>query len=289
MMKRVLFILIFCITSSVLFSQASDIKNPYRNSREEYLKAGREMLEEFDNRLCDNAIAIKWIEEYYDTYDYKYKKDLLYMLGRINCDTVTTFLVQLLLTDSCEETRCDAILLLGWRRPYELIPFFEKYATKDISCEEKIAVASLFAVMEDFQRTLLVLNRCCIKGKDMYEKCAILYFKTGNNSSSIDYFTSYLNYSYYKLSAASYLAKLGEYSEALPVFVETVTVHHSQSNDRFGNDNTSRMYVALMGLAMIGTNEAINIIESQCQHEEKDIAKCASSILQNLKKIGGEK
>jgi tetratricopeptide (TPR) repeat protein len=263
--------------------------NPYQHQHEEYLQTGREMYQDLMNSPCGDPIHMNnLLEEYNKNKNDRYGKDVLYDIGRMNCDTVVPFLHHLLLTGSTEEVRCDALLLLGWHRPQELVPFFLEYVKRDISPKEKIAVASVLCVMEYFDKALSVLDEYCLKMEEMNQECIWSYYMTGNNLSSINYFVHYLNDEYYKLSAAVMLSRLGSYEQSFPIFRETIEKYAKNEpfKDYCGNDYESRITGTLLGLARVGTEEAISLIEIQCKNKNSNISKCALGIINNLKEKG---
>jgi tetratricopeptide (TPR) repeat protein len=292
--KKLIVLLWLALWGGCLCAQEISDYNPYRQQqkeREEYLQTGREMYQDLMSRSCDQVFMNNLLEEYSKNKNNPYGKDLFYDIGRMNCDTVVPFLHHLLLTDANEEVRCDALLLLGWHRPQELVPFFLEYVKRDISPKEKIAVASVLCVMEHFDKALPVLDENCMKMEEMHQNCITSYYKIGNNESARKFFSKFLDNEFYKLSVAYYLAETGIYDQSLPIFRETIEKYEKNEpfKDYFGNDSVSRICVALKGLAMVGTKEAISLIGSQCQNTNSNIAKYATGILNNLKKGGSEK
>jgi len=70
------------------------------------------------------------------------------------------------------------------------------------------------------------------------------------------------------------LVGLGMYEKALPIFVECI--HHCES--------AYEIYIAMRGLAIIGTEEAIRLIEEQTYSKNEMVVEYAREVLKYLDK-----
>ena len=103
--------------------------------------------------------------------------------------------------------------------------------------------------------------------------CEECYFKLGGKAA-INYFTSRFEQKegFRKLAVAAYsLAPLGEYETVFPIFVEAI--ESGTIND---------IFVAIDGLKVIGSDEALRLIEKQTQNRNAKIAKKAQEIINKL-------
>ena len=68
-------------------------------------------------------------------------------------------------------------------------------------------------------------------------------------TSAINFFNAQLKQEEHKLYAALFLAQLGEYKQTFPIFVAALS-----------SDDEYEVHTAIMGLATIGTEEALELI-----------------------------
>jgi len=83
---------------------------------------------------------------------------------------------------------------------------------------------------------------------DVLENCIISYFLESGKSAE-NFFISQLHNEEYKLYAALFLAQLGEHKQTFPIFAAAL-----ERYDEY------EIHIAILGLATIGTEEALQLI-----------------------------
>ena len=262
--------------------------NPYQHQREEYIKTGEEFFEGFKKVDCDNEETQKFIDDAIDGYNNgKYTGtafgEISNYLGKMYCPEIIAFFEEVVKKDTSEAVRCDAIQKLGWLRATSSVPVLMEQLSKNISDYEKACIGSCLTVIGEWDLAETVLNSACfckdygiirMDDHDIRSKCMWSYYIIGNESS-IKFFNSWFEQEegFLKVSIAVILAELGEYEKTYPIFIEAI---HS--------DIPNYVYESIRGLAVIGTEEALRLIEIQTQNKNEIIAKEAQGVIGNFKR-----
>ncbi|MDR1112644.1 MAG: hypothetical protein LBL18_02635 [Bacteroidales bacterium] len=277
-MKKTILILTMGLWGGWLCAQdkTNEGYNPFRHDRDEYIKTGREMYEEFLTRVCDKDLATEMIQEYNKTKS----KDILYQIGYMNCDTVVPFLQNLIILD--KETRYEALTLLGWRRPYQLLPFLLELSRKEDELFFINRIAITLCVMEQFEVAGSILDKVCFNVDGSVNKdCIIAYEYAGRTDLARKFYLSEWhkeNDEDRKFGIALKLVEYGIYDISFSVIKEAI----------YSNDQNKR-HSALYGLAAIATEEALQLIQISVKDSNIVVANTAKSIIETLKQNEIEK
>ena len=246
--------------------------NPYRHAREEYIKTGEEFFEEFQNVNCEEnkELIQSYINVYYNEKSSNQEIEMAFsIIGQAYCPEIIDFFIEVVAIDSSEKVRCDAIQKLGWLRAKSAVPILRDHLSKDISDYEKACIGSCLTGIGEWDLAQQALNSVCFcKDNDFIDKCLWSYYIIGNESA-IRYFNYFLEFPESRVWAANYLAELGEYEKTFPIFVESI-------------DSGKNIILSILGLAIIGTEDALRLIEEQTQNKNEIIAKKAQEILRNF-------
>jgi HEAT repeat protein len=99
------------------------------------------------------------------------------------------------------------------------------------------------------EKSITILDEICYDAPlEVLATCILNYFNIGE-SAAIKFFNSHLEKEEFKLYAALFLAQLGEHKQTFPIFAAALS-----SEDEY------EVHTAIMGLAAIGTEEAIELI-----------------------------
>jgi len=271
-MKKLTLITIILGVFIITNAQTEKENNPYRHTREEYVKTGEEFFESFQKVDCneEKEFIQNAIDEYYTgVYSIEEFERISSFLGKMYCPKTISFFEEVVKTDTSEKIRCDAMQKLGWLRAKTAVSILLNQLNKDISDYERACIGSSLTIIGEWELAIPVLNSVCFcKDYDIQNKCLWSYYVIGNEPA-VSYFNYFFEFSESKLWAAHYLAELGEYEKTFPVFVEAIS-------------SGTGINTALYGLAAIGTEEAFQLIREQTQNKNEMIAKTAKWILQYI-------
>jgi len=121
---------------------------------------------------------------------------------------------------------------------------------------EKAAMATAlmtFGIHEDDsglkEQSVNLLDEICVDASvDILGSCIFNYFNLGD-SAAINFFNAHLEKEEYRVYAALFLAQLGEHKTTFPIFAEALS-----------SDDEYEVHTAIIGLAAIGTEEALDLI-----------------------------
>jgi len=270
-MKKVILILNF-VGLLLTINAQSDDNNPYRYNEWKAAteQAYTEVRQEFLSKECDILLLQTFREKYSTSQDIQY---LHAIKENCNCPEVIDYAVDLITNSSDEETRKIAIGILGFRKHYDAIPLLLNQAKKDISSNEKIAIAATLAILGKKTEALEFLNCNCYVMNDMDNTCVYAYFHLFDQSTAIEYFDYYFDKPETQLEAACWLAKLGVSDKTFPLFVDFL-----KTNTTYERATS----FSLVGLAAIGTEEALEIIKDVAKKDKSLISDTATRILDRI-------
>lgn len=266
------------VSSTTPMQEKSDY-NPYR-----YEERKIETKQNYANHYqwflakeCDASDLQTLIEDYNTT---KNTQILWTINGNYNCPEVIGFAIDLINTSPDKEVRKVAIWMLNFRKYYDAIPLLLNHIKKEISSDEKIVVASVLATLGKKEEALEILECNCYSIDNMDDNCVYNYFHMFDQSTAIKYFEYYFNKPETQLEAACWLAQLGVYDKTFPFFVEFL-----KNNDTYERETV----YSLVGLAAIGTEEAIEIIKKYAKDDGSLTSDTADRILNRIIKKGSGK
>ena len=266
--------------------------NPYKYSREEYIINCLEVTMEYENNDCENVNEI--ITKYHEAdttvgYRGRPKEQYFVQIARSKCRESYEFLENLIQNDPRELVRRQAIMILADCLNPDYFHCILEYAEKDtLSVYEKGAIAYAFMIYGIYlsysdlkERAIQLFDEICYEfsSEEMTQSCISNYYKIGG-SSAINFINAWGERlgGWRKISAAVFIAELGEFEATFPIFEEAI---HS--------DIPNNIYEAIRGLAVIGTEEALRLIEEQTKNKDERIAKLAQETLEKFNRKGGEK
>ena len=267
------------VPSTMVLTQKQSDYNPYRNPREEYIKTGRDFANSYEGINCEEEIEyIKTAKNIYysDTSSLSSRRESIIGLGRINCQEVIDFLIDVLKNDTSTDLCYDVLLCLGWYRAKSTIPFLVEFSKNvDVFFVNKIAIT--LCVMEEFDIAASILDRVCLNEDGSISKdCVIAYEYAGKSELTKSFWLSEWNKKDNDkdrmFGIAMKLVEHGIYDIPFPVIKETL-----YSTERY------KRHSALSGLAAIATDEALSLIQNCINDSDVVIANHAKSIIFNLK------
>jgi len=287
--KKIIFTLSLLGIILTLSAQADDCDyNPYEAAQEELFLTSLAMRERYESDDC--AAAIEVINQFHQANaagnDEK-KYNALRLLSFYQCEESYDFFETQIRSNPSETDRCHAIMFLAWMMNSDYLPQILKYAQRPkLSIQERAAIATAFMIfgVYDFDKKLKdesisILDEICYDAPlDVLESCILNYFNIGGEAA-IDFFNSQLKEEEFALYVALFLAELGEHKTTFPIFEEAL-----DSKDNY------EIYIAVMGLAKIGTEEAIELILQLSPDKNKYPPKRARSSFDfmNINKGGEE-
>ena len=285
-MRKILFTYII----SCLFALASQAQQSKQNADSAYLErcrkfsesireTGREFRAE-TQRNCEDEKLINHINEGIEGFkkaETNEDKDniMLWRIARISCPQAIDFFENVIISDTSEFIRTQAMLYLGWIDAQRSIPFLLDYYQKNpqLSRHEKVRIGTTFVVWEEYDYGEKILNENCFDTtKQIVNRCLTCYQALGNNSS-IEYFR-YMHKIFGRGAGCGYiwaLVHVGDKKTALPAIRE----YMKTSNQ--GRKVTLRL------LEMIGDEESIEIIQSILNDSDTELVEEAKKTLKKLK------
>jgi len=268
-----------------LLPQAKDY-NPYQYARESYVISYLWNMINYESDDCD--LVKELIKKFY-TMDQKERDeapiDLISHISRFQCQEAYDFLKTQIKNNPLEKDRCTAIVSLAGSLNSDYISCILEYAKKDsLSVKEKLALAEAYTIFGIYasysdlkEEAIKLLDEVCYNssfGSNLEHSCAWTYYRLGGEAA-INYHTSLLEKreGFRRVAIAGVIAELGEYETTFPIFVEAI--HRGTTND---------ILAAIDGLKVIGTEEALRMVEEQTHSKNEKIAKKAQEVLRNLDK-----
>jgi HEAT repeat protein len=123
------------------------------------------------------------------------------------------------------------------------------------------------------EQSIAILDEICYDAPlDVLATCILNYFKL-KDSAAINFFNAHLEKEEFKLHAALFLARLGEHKQTFPIFKAALS-----------SDDEHEVHTAIMGLAAIGTEEALELLRN-LPPEKNRVTQRESRINFNLNEI----
>jgi len=278
----------------------TDDYNPYQYVREKFIISCLETSIENKRNDCESVEKI--IEMFYEVDSMGRKNEsieYLKYISRFQCQEAYNFFETQIKTNSSDTVRYYAMMFLAWSLDPVHLPCIFEYAKKDsLSVIEKLALGGAFMIYGVYtpntelkEKASKFLDEICydfssdtIPGFDpsmdiIRSGCDACYFKLGGKTA-INFYTSLLEQreGFRKVALAAHrLAPLGAYETTYPIFVEAI-------QSEIVND----VLEAIDGLKVIGTEEALRLIEKQIQNKNEKIANKAHEVIRNLEKVRRE-
>jgi len=247
------FLSVFSLLLSPLNAQ-----NPYEYAREELFLTSLGVREIYESTDCATAIAfINRFDNAAVRGDEKEKQNAMRAISFFQCGESYTFFENLIKSSRVETDRCQAIMFLAWMQNPESLPLILEYAKKlSLSIHEKAAIATAFmifgvhGVIPDLkEKAITILDEICYDAPaDVLAICILNYFNIGGDAA-IRFFNSHLEKEEFKLYAALFLARLGEHKQTFSIFAAALS-----------SDDEYEVYIAIMGLAAIDSEEATELL-----------------------------
>ena len=235
-------------------------QNPYECAQEELFINSSAVRENHESDDC--GVAVEVINRFHQANakgDVQEKFNLLKSISFFRCQETFNFLENQINNSFSETDRCNAILNLAWMLEPDYLPLIQQYAEKSsLTVPEKSAVATalmIYGTNDSLPRlvtqSLQILDEIC-RDTSLYvlENCILSYCMEGGSAAKSFFYTQ-LQQEESKLYAAVFLARLGEHKTTFPIFENALS-----------SDDNNEIHLAIMGLAMMGTEEAIQLILS---------------------------
>jgi hypothetical protein len=282
-LRTVILTLLLSYALTVLTAQPLNYNShPYEYAQEELFLTSFGIREMYESDDC--SMAIEYINKYYNAEvrgDEKEKYNYLRTISFFACKESYRFLQDQIKNNPSETTRCNAIMFLAWMMNPEYLPCIVEYSKKPkLSIQEKAAVATAFMVFGVYdnkpalkEQSIALLDEICYDAPlDLLATCILNYFKL-KGSAALNFFNAHLEKEEFKLHAALFLARLGESKQTFPIFAEALS-----------SDDEYEVHTAVLGLAAIGTEEALELL-SNLPPEKNSCSPKVSRINFNLNEI----
>jgi hypothetical protein len=244
----------FCLPSLTAQTLALDY-NPYEYAQEELFLTSFGVRERYESTDCERSY--EFIKMYYTTGKEAEKYDYLRSISFFQCEDSYIFLEDQIRNNPSETERCNAIVFLAWMLDPNYLPCILEYAKRDkLSIQEKASVATAFMVFgvhgiypDLKEKAISILDEICYDAPvDVLATCILNYFNL-KESAAINFFNAQLEKEEFKLYAALFLARLGEYKQTFPIFTTALS-----------SDDEYEVHTAILGLVAVGTEEATALI-----------------------------
>jgi hypothetical protein len=252
-------LLAFCLLLSAFYLPPLAAQpHPYEYAQEELFLTSFGVRERYESEDC--ATARELIGRFHNADakgDDNEKYKLMRAISFFQCGESYTFFENQIKKSLFETDRCHAIMFLAWMTNHEYLPVILEYAKKKkLSIEEKTAIATAFMVFgvhgaypDLKEKSISLLDEICYDAPvDVLATCILSYFNI-EGYPAIKFFNSQLEQEEFKLYAALFLAQLGEHKQTFPIFAAALS-----SEDNY------EVHTAIMGLAAIGTDEAMQLV-----------------------------
>jgi len=232
--------------------------HPYTCAQEELFINSPAFRERHESHDCGTASAL--INKFYNVEtkeNSEEKWNILKSVSFVPCAESYHFLKTVIKNGSSETDRCNALINLAWMQHPDALPSILEYAKKrTLSVREKTAVATaltIYGIRDSLPhlvaQAITILDEMSYNcPEDVLEHCILSYWMIGGDTAR-NFFSTQLEKKEYRLYAALFLARLGEHKITFPIFAEA-----------FDSDDEYEVYLALLGLATIGTEEATQML-----------------------------
>jgi hypothetical protein len=183
--------------------------------------------------------------------------NLIRTLSYFQCEDVYDFLEKIIKINSSETNRCHALIYLAWMLNIDYLPTVQHYVRKlSLSAQEKSSVATALMIFGVYdaqphlvEQSLQILNEICDEASEQVLENCVLSYLMSEDPAAINFFSTQMQQEEYQLYAALFLVQMGEYNQTFPIFAAALS-----------SDDLYEVHTAVMGLATIGTEEAIEMI-----------------------------
>ena len=257
--SRLSTVLFFSSSAFLLFCfSALNAQSPYEYAQEELFLTSLGVRENYESTDC--ATARDHISRFHiaDTKgDDNEKQNAMRTISFFQCEESYVFFENQIKRSPIETDRCQALMFLAWMMNPESLPTILEYAKKpSLSIHEKAAFATAFMVFGVHgatpnlkEKAITILDEICYEAEaDVLAICILNYFNI-KGDAAIKFFNAQLEQEEYKLYAALFLARMGEYKQTFPIFAAAIN-----------SDDEYEVHTAILGLAAINTEEAIELI-----------------------------
>jgi len=249
---------VFLLSAFSLLLSPLNAQNPYEYAKEELFLTSLGVRDQYESDDC--ATARDYISRFYSADAKGNDNEKQYALRAISffqCSESYTFFESQIKSSRDETNRCQALMFLARMQNPDYLPVILEYAQNSrLSVEEKAAVATAFMVFGVHtsytnlkEEAIQMLDEICYdEPADVLVGCIMNYFKIGG-AASFKFFYEQLKQKEFELYAALFLARLGEHKQTFPIFAAALS-----SEDEY------EVHTAILGLAAINTDEAIELI-----------------------------
>jgi len=232
--------------------------HPYEYAQEELFINSSSFRERHESHDCETARAL--INRFHNAEakeNHEEKWNTLKSVSFVPCAESYHFLETVIKTGRSETDRCHALINLSWMRNPDKLPVILEYSKKlTLSMREKAAVATaltIYGIRDSLphlvEQSITILDEIGYDcPEDVLEHCILSYWMIGGDAA-LNFFNSQLEQEKNKLYAALFLAQLGEHKQTFPIFAAALS-----------SDDEYEVHTAIIGLAAIGTEEAIELI-----------------------------
>jgi len=270
-MKKIIFSFSFIVLIVLIVPLNAQTReydyHPYEYAQEELFLTSLGVREVYESDDC--IIAQAMMNKFFNAEargDEKAKYNYLRTISFFQCEEAFNFLETQIKTNPSETDRCNAIMFLAWMLNPDYLPCILEYAKKSrLSIQEKSAIATAFMAfgihnssLDLKEQAIKILDEICDDAPpQILASCILNYFSLGGDVA-IKFFTAQLQQEEFKLYAALFLAQLGEHEQTFPIFAATLS-----------SDDEYEVHMAIMGLAFIGTEEAIQLLSNISPEENR--------------------
>jgi hypothetical protein len=277
-MKKTSFIfIILCTCNFVALGQQikQNADSAYLQRCRNFRDALRETGREFKAATSKDCTGLedhinKCIEDYNNAGTNEYKVFAMRSMASISCPQVIDFYKKVVLSDTSEYVRGQAMQYLGWIDAQSCIPFLLDYYRKPhLSTYEKVRIGATLIAWEAWDYGEQIANENCLSSeKNIIDDCMFCYDVLGNESSI----------NYYR-----YMRKMfGEgYFVWVLVYVGDKETALLDIKASLKKDNPNKKY-ELELLKMIGDEESINLIRSALDDPHESVRKDAEKFLKSI-------
>jgi len=265
--------------------------NPFQHPREKYIIQCLETNLTAESDDCErvNAIFDKFYEVAKTGGDAE-KIEYIRLISRFQCPRAFQFLETQIKNNTSLGVRCDAIVCLAWSLQTDYLSCILEYGKREaLSVPEKLALAGAYTIYGVYtpqhylkEEAVKLLDDVCYhtpSNEKLQHSCIWTYYKLGGEAAK-NYYISLLKQKELtdRVPVAAYgLAPLGEYDIIFSIFVEAIRGNLPQN-----------ILCAIDGLRVMGTAEALRLIEEQTHSKDEKVGEYAKETLKKFNKIGGK-
>jgi len=260
--------------------------NPFKYPREKYIIQCLESNLAVESDDCEkvNEVIEKFMEIDKTGGDTE-KIEYIRRISRFQCREAFRFLETQIKNNPSLAVRCDALVCLAWSLNPDYLPCMVEYGKREtLSIPEKLSLAGAYTIYGIYtaypalkEEAVKLLNEVCYQtpsDEKLQYSCIWTYYKLGGAAAK-NYYISLLEQKELedRVSVAAYgLAPLGEYETIFPIFAEAIR-----------SEVPHNILCAIDGLRVMGTAEALRLIEEQTRSKDEKIAGYAKEALNSYK------